>query len=181
MPTVGSFASGYGGLDLAVCDLFGARLAWVADPYTRTILDHRFLGVPNLGDVTDPGRDWTRVERVDIWVAGLPCQPWSQAGSRRGTDDARDLWPAARRALGVLRPRLLVLENVPGFARSGLGRTLGDLAALGYDTRWSHVAAADVGAAHLRSRWFCLAWLAPDAEREQPERRRGLGVVDGAA
>lgn len=126
------------------------------------------------GDLTAGHDDdqcmWAGVEPVDVLVGGFPCQPWSDAGARRGARDPRDLWPAVAHAIGVVRPRLVVLENVAGFARlrAGAGRTIADLAGLGYDTRWTVLRAADVGAPHGRARWFCLAWdraAAADAAR----------------
>jgi DNA (cytosine-5)-methyltransferase 1 len=114
------------------------------------------------GDLAEHGPDcmWNHVDPVDVLAAGFPCQPWSDAGARRGASDPRDLWSAVAHAVGVLRPRLLVLENVAGFARlrAGAGRTIADLADLGYDTRWQLVEAATVGAPHRRRRWFCLGW-----------------------
>ncbi|MGR6999963.1 DNA cytosine methyltransferase [Yinghuangia aomiensis] len=67
--------------------------------------------------------------------------------------------------LRVLRPRLLFLENVSAIKRRGLGRVLGDLAELGYDARWMCLRASDIGAAHQRERWFCVAHPAnPDSK-----------------
>jgi DNA (cytosine-5)-methyltransferase 1 len=57
----------------------------------------------------------------------------------------------------VLRPELVVLENVAALRSRGLGRVLGDLAALGYDAQWTSLRASDVGAAHRRERVFVLA------------------------
>ena len=50
----GSLFSGYGGLDLAIEDVFGARTAWVSDvdPGANRILAHRYHDAPNLGDIT---------------------------------------------------------------------------------------------------------------------------------
>src|SRR5690606_42082146 len=48
-----------------------------------------------------------------------PCQPFSNAGKRRGTDDPRHIWPWIARAIGILRPRFVVLENVAAHVRRG--------------------------------------------------------------
>lgn len=84
-PTVGAMFAGYGGLELAVADVFpGARLAWVAeiDPAPARILAHHWPDVPNLGDVT--AVDWAAVEPVDIITGGSPCFP---AGTLIDTTD----------------------------------------------------------------------------------------------
>ncbi|WP_239404763.1 DNA cytosine methyltransferase [Frankia sp. Cj3] len=158
---VGSLCSGYGGLDIAVHEVLGARPVWFADPGPAAgqILARHWPHIPNHGDITDV--DWTTVEPVDILTAGFPCQPWSAAGRHRGTEDPRHLWPAVATAIRVLRPRVVVLENVPGFAVRGAPAVLGDLATLGYDTRWLRLPASDIGAPHRRERWFALAWQAP--------------------
>ena len=158
MTRIGSLATGYGGLDLAIESVIpGASLAWVADiePGPCKVLAHRFPGVPNLGDLTRAY--WARVPHVDILTAGYPCQPFSHAGRRKGTDDERHLWPYIATAILALRPRLVVLENVAGHLSLGFGDVLGDLASLGYDAQWISLRAADVGACHGRRRVFIAA------------------------
>lgn len=155
---VGALCAGYGGLERGLQQVLDTRLAWVAeiDPAAAQILAHRWPGVPNHGDLTTTG--WATVEPVDIITAGFPCQPWSAAGKRLGATDDRAIWPAIADAVGVLRPGLVLLENVPGIVvRGELARVLGDLAALGFDAEWSSVPASGVGAPHRRERVFILA------------------------
>jgi len=160
---IGSLCTGVGGLDLAIEAHYGATPAWFAefDPAPSKVLAHHWPDVPNHGDVWHT--DWTAVEPVDVLTAGYPCQPFSYAGKRKGTDDPRHLWPGVAHAIGVLRPRLVVLENVRGHLSLGLADVLGDLSALGYDARWGVVRAADVGAPHGRARIFIVAEPAADA------------------
>jgi DNA (cytosine-5)-methyltransferase 1 len=171
---IGSVCTGYGGLDIAVQHVFGGELAWVADndPGAALILADHYPQVPNLGDIT--ALDWRDVEPVDIYIGGYPCQPFSTAGKRKGTKDARHLWPHIARALGVLRPRLAVFENVAGHLSLGFDTVLGDLAALGFDADWCCVRASDIGAAHQRKRLFVFAWPAdtggPGLARRWAER-----------
>ncbi|WP_314243426.1 DNA cytosine methyltransferase [Streptomyces kutzneri] len=157
---LGSLCTGYGGLDMAVQHVFGGHLAWVADndPGASRILAHHHPHVPNLGDIT--ATDWTAVPPVDVVLGGYPCQPFSTAGQRKGTEDDRHIWPHIADALGVLRPRLAVFENVAGHLSLGFDTVLADLAALGFDARWGTVRASDVGAAHQRNRLFFYAWPA---------------------
>lgn len=183
---LGSLFSGYGGLDLAVEEVFGAETAWFAEvePAPAEVFSQHWPGVPNLGDVTRV--NWSLVEPVDIIAGGSPCQDLSMAGARRGmTDGTRsNLWVEMREAIAVLRPRYVVWENVRGAlsatAKSeadsemehgqgllgdgsdrpdlrALGRVLGDLADLGFDAEWRGLRAADVGAPHGRFRVFVVA------------------------
>ena len=180
----GELFAGYGGLALAVSEVFGATTAWVAefDAAPSRILAEHFPGVPNLGDVTTV--DWSSVEQVDIIAGGSPCQDVSAAGRRAGmTEGTRsNLWVAMRQAIETIRPEWVVWENVQGALSAkassesdmeqrprfvgdrpdgpslrALGRVLGDLASLGYDAEWRTIRASDVGAPHQRARVFVLA------------------------
>jgi DNA (cytosine-5)-methyltransferase 1 len=96
---------------------------------------------------------------VDVLTAGFPCQPFSAAGARRGPEDLRNMWPATRDAIRIIRPRECLLENVPGLRwkpHGYIGTVLRDLAEIGYDARWTSLAAADVGAPHKRERLWLL-------------------------
>jgi DNA (cytosine-5)-methyltransferase 1 len=209
-PRIGSLCSGYGGLTLAVQNVLGGRVAWHSEyePPTKKnpkpsqaaarVLEHRFPGVPNLGDMT--AIDWAAVEPVEILEGGTPCQDVSHAGPRTGmrTGTRSGLWLAMADAIDVLRPRLVVWENVRGVLSAGadsalepcpvcmgdgsgdalraLGRVLGDLADLGYDAQWCGLPASAVGAPHGRFRVFVVAH--PNGgERDGGEREaRGESV-----
>ncbi|NKR30676.1 DNA cytosine methyltransferase [Rhodococcus hoagii] len=163
MTRVGSLFSGYGGLDLAVLEAFHGVVAWHCEyeAAPSEILEHHWPGVPNLHDVTEV--DWAAVPPVDILTGGYPCQPFSAAGKRKGTNDERHLWPYVRDAIRVLRPRYTVLENVAGHRSLGFDRVLGDLAEDGMHVRWTSLRASDIGAPHHRERLFILVTL-PDPE-----------------
>ena len=150
---LGSFCTGYGGLDMAVEAHYGAHLAWCSevDKDCNQLLAHHWPGVPNLGDLTKV--DWDQVEPVDIMCAGFPCQPFSHAGKRLGGDDERAIFAYIADAVGVLRPGIVVLENVAGILTLGGPGVVGTLAGLGYDLRWGVVRASDAGAPHRRARW----------------------------
>src|SRR4051794_1005828 len=64
---------------------------------------------------------------------------------------------SAAEALRLLRPGLVLVENVAVLRTRGLATVSGDLAALGYDTAWMCLRAADVGAPHRRDRMFIAA------------------------
>lgn len=156
---VGSFCTGYGGLDLAVEQYYNAELSWVSeiDNNCNKLLEKRF-NKPNLGDLTSV--NWEDVEPVDIICAGFPCQPFSDAGSKKGDKDERAIFPLIAKSIGVLRPRYVFLENVAGIVttRNGGGLdVVGLLTQMGYDCRWGIIRASDIGACHQRARWFCVA------------------------
>ena len=162
---IGSLFSGMGGLDMAVESVFpGARPVWFCewDDAPSRILAHHWPDVPNLRDVT--AVDWSAVEPVDIITGGYPCQPFSAAGRREGTNDERHLWPYVREAVRVLRPRYVVLENVAGHRSLWFDRVLGDMAEDRMHVWWTSVRASDVGAPHHRERLFILA-TPTDADR----------------
>lgn len=167
---VGALCMGYGGLELALSSLFDTDLRWYAeiDPHACKVLEARFPSVPNLGDLTTV--DWSQVEPVDAMTAGYPCQPFSAAGARKGTDDERHLWPHIGSALRVLRPRYGFFENVRGHLSLGFDTVLADLAAGGFDAEWTLLRAADVGACHGRARLFVVA---QNADGEPGHQRRG--------
>jgi len=96
--------------------------------------------------------------KVDIISAGFPCQPWSVAGKRQGTEDERWLWPDIFTIICKVGPSLIFLENVPGLLGGGLGPILGDLAEAGFDAEWGCFSAAEVGAPHRRERVFVLGY-----------------------
>jgi DNA (cytosine-5)-methyltransferase 1 len=200
-PRIGSLFSGYGGLDLAVETFFDARAVWHSqyeppdkkgrtDPhqYAARVLAHHWPGVPNHGDITQV--DWDQVEPVDILTGGFPCTDVSLAGKRAGlnTHTRSGLWAHMAHAIDVLRPRLVVIENVRGLLSApadgdmepctwcvgdgpdepvlrALGAVLADLASLGFDAEWVGLPASAVGAPHERFRIFILAWpAAADAD-----------------
>ena len=97
--------------------------------------------------------------RVDLFVASYPCQPFSSAGSRKGTDDPRHLWPYVLNWLRVVRPTRCFFENVEGHITLGLSPVISDLEKAGYRTTWGIFSAAEVSAPHQRKRVFILAQL----------------------
>ncbi|GAA4915901.1 DNA cytosine methyltransferase [Nesterenkonia rhizosphaerae] len=193
--------SGYGGLALAVEQIFNADLAWYAEyeAAPSKIMARHWPGVPNHGDVT--AIDWAAVEPVDIISGGSPCQDVSAAGRRAGmTEGTRsNLWVAMREAIATIKPTLVIWENVRGAhsaaaysaveSEPGLlgapgdaylratGRVLGDLASLGYDAEWRTLPASSVGAPHRRERVFILAWRRDAVAEDHDGRRDGRGYA----
>lgn len=185
---IGSLFSGYGGLDIGIQSVLGGAIAWHCD-YDKgpgAVLAHHWPDVPNLRDITTV--DWTQVEPVDVITGGSPCQDVSAAGKRAGmrAGTRSGLWASMCDGIDIIRPGLVVWENVGGALSAGadsnvepcpvclgdtadvhlraLGRVLGDLAEIGYDAWWTTVRAADAGAPHSRLRIFVFAWPAADTD-----------------
>ena len=102
-------------------------------------------------------------DRVTILSAGFPCQPFSSAGKRQATGDARHLYPWIANGITAMRPRYIFLENVEGIisAKTGdkesvLKYVLRDLESRGYTCTWGIFSAEEVGAPHRRKRVFIL-------------------------
>lgn len=155
--------AGAGGLEMAVAQVTGAAPLWLAenDPYASLVLAERFPGVPNIGDITTA--DWPSLPRVDVLAAGFPCTDISDAGPRTGITGPRSVvWNNVAEAVSVLRPSLVLLENVAAIRGRGLDTVVSDLGRHGYGVRWVCVYASDVGAPHPRRRWFAVAVPAAD-------------------
>ena len=104
----------------------------------------------------------------DTLIAGYPCQPFSQAGQRRGDKDERHLWPDIARIIGELGPGLewIFLENVAGHVTLGLETVLRDLWDMGFTPAAGLFSAGETGAPHERQRIFIVAYRPRQRERE---------------
>lgn len=178
---IGSLFSGVGALDRAVEAILGEQLAWSVDidPACRLVLERHWPAAQHLDHLDKPR------ERTEYLVAGFPCQPFSLAGLRRGGDDDRDGRPLVLAAVERDQPRVVFLENVPGFApKSKPGPRAGlvpNLLELGYSVADVTLGACAVEAAHHRHRWYAIAWQSgsPAERRFQvpcgaPQRRNAL-------
>ena len=105
---------------------------------------------------TFDGKPWAGI--VDVVSGGFPCQDISAAGKGAGIDGERSgMWREMARIIGEVRPRFAFVENSPMLVSRGLERVISDLTAMGYDSRWGVISAADVGANHKRERIWIVA------------------------
>ncbi|UVN55662.1 DNA cytosine methyltransferase [Streptomyces albus] len=162
-PRLLALCAGYGGLEIALRAGLGGQVVAYAenDPHAAQVFAAHHPGVPNLGDIT--AVDWTRVRETfapDVIGAGFPCRNISNAGRRDGINGKWSrVWKNVAEAVRHLRPRLVFLENVAALRSRGLDVVAQDLAAIGYDARWTCLRAGDpeIGAPHPRDRWFAIA------------------------
>ena len=145
---IGSLFAGIGGFELGIERAIpGAETIWQVekDKYCQSILKKHW---PN-AKIYDDVRNITKhnVEPVDILIGGFPCQSISVAGKQEGLqhEEKSGLWWEMWRIIGELRPRIVVMENVPNVLRLGGLHILGSLAEIGYDAEWTIISALQFG------------------------------------
>ena len=118
---------------------------------------------------------------IDIIYGGFPCQDISCAGTGKGLDGKRSgLFWELYRLVEEIKPSFVFLENVPAIRTRGMEILIKKFTDVGYDCRWTCVSAAEVGAPHLRKRWFFLAHAKRSELWEQPGRSSGKSGEDQA-
>lgn len=175
MITVGSCFSGIGGIELGLEWTGGFETKWQIenDPASNAVLKTHWPHVVRYGDIKTV--DEKSLDRVGLICGGYPCQPFSLAGKRVGEKDPRHLWPDMFRIIRAVRPKYILLENVPGHLSMGFGRVLGDLATSGYDAEWQVLSAAGVGAPHLRRRLFIVAHANSERQCKSQNETHSIG------
>jgi DNA (cytosine-5)-methyltransferase 1 len=163
-----SLCSGYGGLDLGIKGVFGENVRTVAYAEIEAFAVECLLARMEGGQL-DAAPIWPNLksfpweafsDRVDILSGGYPCQPFSAAGKRLGTEDPRHLWPFIANGIRIMRPKLCFFENVEGHISLGLREVVGELESMGYQVSWGIFSAREVGAPHQRKRVFIMAYSA---------------------
>lgn len=157
------FAGAGGGI------LGGHLLGWrtvcavECDPYAASVLacrqnDGILSPFPIWDDVcTFDGRPWRG--RVDLVSGGFPCQSYTTA--TRGRNTADDLWPEMRRIVADVAPRYVFAENVQ---RRAIEMAAEELVDMGYSARAIALGAEDLGADHVRARYWLLAYTDDESE-----------------
>ena len=178
-----SLFTGAGGGILGTHHLLGhtpvGYVEW--DGYCQRVLAARMADgllpiAPIFGDVREFVRSGAAAEYrgiADLVSAGFPCQPFSEAGERRGESDARNMWPATLDAIRAVRPSRVLLENVPGIIFCGYaGVVLLGLSGLGYVGRYGIIRASETGAFHHRARWWVVAHAKGSSQLHQSKRNK---------
>ena len=165
---IGGFALGFEWAELSkpilFCDI---------EPWSRKILAKHWPDVPIAEDVKELANDPDRnVPDCSIITAGYPCQPFSVAGARRGTEDDRHIWPEIFTIIKAKRPTFCVFENVYGHVSMGLDEVLSDLEREGYAARPFIVPACATDAPHRRDRVWIIARNVGDTRRTSIKARR---------
>jgi DNA (cytosine-5)-methyltransferase 1 len=152
---------GIGGFSLAARWMGWETVAWVEiDKFCQAVLKKNFPDAKGYGDIKE--FDGTQYRgTIDILTGGFPCQPFSTAGKRKGTEDDRHLWPEMLRVIREVQPSFVVGENVRGFTNWSGGlvfdQVLSDLANEGYETLPFLLPASGINAPHKRERIWIIA------------------------
>jgi DNA (cytosine-5)-methyltransferase 1 len=187
----GSLFSGIGGFDLAAqwmgwTNVFHTE--W--NEFGQKVLQHHFPNSISYHDIIKT--DYTiHNGDIEIITGGFPCQPFSLAGKRKGTDDERYLWHEMLRAIQQIQPTYVVAENVRGLLTIDGGmvfeQVCADLEAEGYEVQPILLPAAGVNAPHRRDRIFIVGYAANTKDNRAgklrnesgKERTRFCNVVSG--
>lgn len=172
-----SLFSGIGGFDLAAKWMGWENvLSCEIDPFCQKILKYHFPTTTHYGDIRQ--LDGTKYQgQIDVLTGGFPCQPFSTAGRRRGTEDNRFLWPQMLRVIREIQPTWIVAENVRGIVSIDSGlvfeRVCSEMEANGYEVQPFCIPACAVGAPHKRDRM----WFIAHRKSKQCERGEQCGSV----
>lgn len=167
-----SLFAGIGGIELGLERAGMTTVGQVElDPYCQEVLANHWPEVPRHDDVRTAPAWWLGENRPKVHVVcgGFPCQPFSTAGLRNGTTDARWGWPWMADVVRAVRPSYVLVENVASLLddRDAFGWLLGDLASLGFDATWDVLRASDFAAPHRRERLYLVAHPALSDESGQ--------------
>lgn len=169
-----SLCSGIGGIDLGLhlaVPNYRTICYVEKEPYCQDILLARMAdGVLGRAPIWDDVRRFDATPwrgLLDVVHGGYPCQPFSVAGKRAGSDDPRHLWPDIARIVRECEPEWCFFENVPGHLSLGYRDVRRELVLAGYAVTEGLFTAAEVGAPHRRQRLYVLA-----------RRFQGHGVAD---
>ena len=173
-----SLCSGYAGMDIGLKKA-GLPLRTITYVEIEAFACQNLVAKMENGWL-DPAPIWTNLKtfdwklfsgRVDILSGGFPCQPFSQVGKRKASEDPRHLWPYIVKGIKELgKPPILFFENVEGIISAKLKsdewsdpqgtpvlqHVLRELERLGYTAKAGIFSASEVGSAHKRRRVFIL-------------------------
>jgi len=166
--------SGIGGITLALSPWVRPVAYCEIERYAQAVLLSRMSdGTLPVAPIWDNVRTLRgdMLPKIDIIYGGFPCQDISCAGRGRGLGGERSvLFFEIMRLVDEIQPKFIFLENVPAITTRGLGEVAAEITKRGYDSRWTTLSAAEVGANHRRKRW----WLLANSRRKQERTGEGL-------
>lgn len=184
-PKVLDLFSGIGGFSLGLERAGFETLAFCEiDPFCRKVLQKHWPHTPIFEDIRKlDGREFKG--KVDLICGGFPCQPFSVAGRKKGTEDHRDLWPEMFRIIQQAQPSWVIGENVANFTNLAFTRSKTDLEHEGYTVQPFIIPACAIGAPHRRDRIWIIAYAdgkrcdtGSDYRQERPILRHQHGDAE---
>ena len=167
--------SGIGGFSLGLESTgFFETIAFVEkDKFCRQVLKKNFNNIPIEEDIRNVrGTNYA----ADIITGGFPCQPFSVAGKRKGTDDDRYLWDETIRVVAECKPRWFIGENVEGLININNGVVLRqvqtDLEEQGFQVQCLVIPASGIGAWHQRKRVWIIGCNVSNTNNSSETKRR---------
>ena len=171
--------SGIGGFALAARWAGIETMQFVEnEEFAQKVLTKNFPGVPiheNIKTYRANG-----IVQPFLLTGGYPCQPFSQAGKRRGQNDDRHLWPEMFRIIQECRPTWVLAENVSGHIKLGLEEVLTDLESEGYQSQVFHIGAVAKDAPHRRMRVWIVAYTNSKSESNGSQYEQWMETEDVA-
>ncbi len=175
--------SGIGGFSLGLESTGGFEtIAFVEkNEFCQKVLKKHWPNITIEGDIRDvKGEKY----QADIITGGFPCQPFSVAGKRKGTDDDRYLWDETIRVVRECRPRWFIGENVEGLININNGVVLRqvqtDLEKAGFEVQCIVIPAAGVGAWHQRKRIWIVGYAKHNGHSSPKIKERNYKTNDNS-
>lgn len=131
--------------------------------YNVRLLNKKWPDIVKWRDIKDVTIEHIRAAgiipgRVNLFSAGIPCQPYSVAGEQKGDEDDRAIWTEVFACIKLIKPRWVLIENVDNFANMALDNVQSDLEAEGYTCQAYNIPACSVNAPHERMRTFLVGY-----------------------
>jgi DNA (cytosine-5)-methyltransferase 1 len=164
--------SGIGGFSLGMEATGGFETVAFCEieEFPRKVLQKHWPHVKQYKDIKELTYDTIKedgIGPIDIITGGYPCQPFSNAGRKKGEKDPRHLWPEMFRLIKECRPSWVCAENVSGHIKLGLDSVLSDMENEGFQTRTLSISASSVGANHKRERVWILAYSERNNDKQE--------------
>ena len=176
--------SGIGGFSLGLESTgFFKTIGFVEkDKFCQKVLQKNFPNIPIEDDVRNvKGEKF----RADVITGGFPCQPFSVAGKRKGTDDDRFLWDETIRIVSEQKPKWFIGENVEGIINIQDGMVFrqihDDLESEGFETQSLIIPASGVGAWHQRKRVWILGYSKHYGSSSSKIKEGNIKINDGSS
>jgi len=176
--------SGIGGFSLGLESTgFFKTIGFVEkDKFCQKVLQKNFPNIPIEDDVRNvKGEKF----RADVITGGFPCQPFSVAGKRKGTDDDRFLWDETIRIVSEQKPKWFIGENVEGIINIQDGMVFrqihDDLESEGFETQSLIIPASGVGAWHQRKRVWILGYSKHYGSSSSEIKEGNIKINDGSS